>query len=84
MNLVSKLLEGDRAVLALLRSNPFGQRPPQYVRAQLYEYHFTSPAEHRESGAWWKRSLSREYFPAVSLRDEAFRKMLKNQGWLSE
>jgi hypothetical protein len=83
-NLVSKLLEGDRALLCLLRSNPFGTRPPQYVRAQLFEYHFTTPAERRESGAWWKRSLSREYFPAVSLRDEAFRNMLKNQGWLSE
>jgi hypothetical protein len=50
VNLVAKLLEGDRAVLALLRSSPFRQRPPQYVRAQLYEYHFTTPAERRESG----------------------------------
>lgn len=42
---MAKLLEGDRAVLSLLRSNPFPLRPPRYVRALLYEYHFTNPAE---------------------------------------
>lgn len=84
VNLVAKLLASDPAVLSLLRSNPFRQTPPQYIRAQLYEYHFTTPEEHQASGAWWKRTLVREYFPAVSLRDEAFRKVLKSQGWLSE
>ncbi len=33
---LSKLLKGDRATLALLRRNPFPDRPPAYVRARLY------------------------------------------------
>ena len=37
-----RLLEGDRATLALLRSNPFADQPPRYVRASLYRYRFTT------------------------------------------
>ncbi len=81
VNLVAKLLQGDSAVLSLLQSNPFSQAAPHFVRARLYEYHFTTPAEHRESGAWWKRSLRGEYFPAVSLEDARFRRLLAVEGW---
>ena len=61
-----KLLEGDGPVLALLRSNPFPDHPPRYVRALFYEYHFTSPAERAATGQWWTRKLVGTYFPAVS------------------
>lgn len=84
VNLVAKLLQGDRAVLSLLRSNPFEHAPPQYVRARLYEYRFTTPQEHRASNAWWKRTLQGEYFPAVSLHDAGFRQVLALQGWLPQ
>jgi hypothetical protein len=72
-NLVAKLLEGDNSVLGLLRSNPFVHGPPHYVRARLYEYHFTTPQEHRLDGSWWKRTLTGEYFPAQDLIDAATR-----------
>jgi hypothetical protein len=81
VNFVAKLLEGDPEVLGLLRQNPFPQHAPRYVRAMLYEYHFTTPAEHRQTGNWWKRTLTRPYFPAVSLEDPSFRQILRNQGW---
>ncbi len=55
--LVGKLLAGDRAVLALLRHNPFPDEPPRYVRARAYHYRFTTRQERRETGAWWHRSL---------------------------
>ena len=63
-----KLLEGDRAVLGLLRTNPFPDRPPRWIRAQLYRYRFTSPEEHRRTGAWWTRTLAGPYFPEVRLK----------------
>ena len=63
----AKLLQGDPAVLGLLRRNPFAGRPPRFVRAWLYEYHFTTPEEHRRTGAWWKRERAGLWFPAVSL-----------------
>ncbi|HEY7209802.1 MAG TPA: lipase maturation factor family protein [Bryobacteraceae bacterium] len=84
VNFVAKLLEGDRDVLSLLRVNPFPEKPPQYVRALLYEYHFTTPAEHRQTGLWWRRTFTGSYFPAVSLASPGFRQVLKMQGWLDE
>jgi hypothetical protein len=82
VNFLAKLLQNDRAVLSLLRTNPFPNQPPRYVRARLYEYHFTSPEEHRRTGAWWTRSLTSAYFPSVSMNDPAFRQVLEDQGWL--
>jgi len=67
-SLMLKLLEGDRDVLGLLRTNPFPDRPPRWIRARLYLYHFTSPEEHRRTGAWWTRSLAGPYFPEVRLK----------------
>ena len=68
MPLLTRLLEADRAVLRLLKSDPFGGRPPRFVRARLYLYRFTTPAERRESGAWWTRELVDDYVPPVALR----------------
>jgi hypothetical protein len=67
-SLLLKLLQGDPAVLGLLRSNPFPEHPPKWIRAQLYRYEFTTRDEHRRSGAWWTRSLAGPYFPEVRLR----------------
>src|SRR6516162_6396232 len=57
ISFLGKLLENDKAVLGLLRYNPFPDRPPRFVRALLYEYHFTTPAERRKTGAAWTRNL---------------------------
>jgi hypothetical protein len=66
--LVAKLLEGDAGVLSLLRTNPFPDRPPRFVRAQYYEYHFTSSEERRRTGRWWNRQLIGTYFLPASLK----------------
>ena len=83
VNFVAKLLEDDRPVLSLVRSNPFPDAPPRYVRALLYEYHFSTPAERAQTHQWWKRELIRQYFSPVSLRDARFRSILERQGWLA-
>ncbi|MFN7996596.1 MAG: lipase maturation factor family protein [Bryobacteraceae bacterium] len=82
VHFVAKLLQGDAAVLSLLRSNPFPQRPPRYVRAQLYEYHFTTSTERKAGGNWWKRTLVGPYFPAVSLATPGFREILLERDWM--
>jgi hypothetical protein len=66
--LLLKLLQGDRQVVGLLRTDPFPDRPPVWIRAQLYLYHFTTPEEHRRTGRWWDRRLVAAYFPAVRLK----------------
>jgi hypothetical protein len=82
VNFVAKLLQNDQAVLGLLRSNPFPDTAPKFVRARLYDYRFTSPSEHKATERWWIRQFSGEYFPAVSLDNPAFRRALQRQGWL--
>jgi hypothetical protein len=59
--LLAKLLVNDRAVVRLLRTNPFSDAPPIWVRARLYRYQFTSRTERRATGAWWTRSLVGAY-----------------------
>ncbi len=62
-----RLLQGSPPVLALLEKNPFPQHPPKFIRAELYEYHFTNPAGRQATGAWWKRTPAGEYLPPVTL-----------------
>jgi len=65
--LFRNLLAGDSDTLGLLRSNPFPAAPPRYLRAKYYRYRFTTPAEHRATGAWWHRDLLGEYVPPITL-----------------
>jgi hypothetical protein len=66
--LLVRLLEGDPTTLGLLRTNPFPDRPPRYLRALSYTYRFTSPDERRRTGRWWSRDLVGLYFDPVTLR----------------
>jgi hypothetical protein len=68
VRLVISLLEGSKPVLALLERDPFGGKPPQQIRAVVYEYHFTSFEERRRTGNWWKREEKGMYFPPAGLR----------------
>jgi hypothetical protein len=67
-NLLGGLLQGDRNTLSLLRTNPFPDHPPRYIRAQYYLYKFTTPDEHRTSGLWWNRQLVGTFYGPASLR----------------
>jgi lipase maturation factor 1 len=64
------LLEGKPKVLSLLQRDPFPDKPPRYVRALRYSYHFTNLAERRVTGDWWRRDLEGVYCPAL-IRNEA-------------
>jgi hypothetical protein len=64
---VIRLLQNDAPTLRLLRHNPFPESPPRYVRAQLYQYRFTTWHELRHERMWWHRTLVGEYLPPVSL-----------------
>ncbi len=65
--LMHRLLEGSPSVLALLKKNPFPDAPPRYVRAILYDYHFTSAKTRKETGAWWRREKLGLYCKPLSL-----------------
>ncbi len=69
--LLQRLLRNDRPTLRLLRHNPFPDSPPRHVRAQLYEYRFTTPAELRRDRAWWHRTPVGGYVAPMTLREAA-------------
>jgi lipase maturation factor 1 len=58
-----RLLQGSPEVLKLLRHNPFPDSPPEYIRAVLYDYEYTSWKEWRKTGNWWRREFSGPYSP---------------------
>ena len=68
-NFCERLLQGSPEVLALLEKNPFPGHPPRFIRAEFFKYEFTTVAERRTTGAWWKRQLVGEYLPPVSIRE---------------
>ena len=63
-----RLLEADRPTLRLLGRDPFDGRRPQFVRARLFEYEFSSYADWRATGAWWIREPVGEVVRPLRLR----------------
>jgi predicted DCC family thiol-disulfide oxidoreductase YuxK len=70
LHFMERLLEGSPDVLRLLARDPFPGAPPRYVRALLYDYRFTTAAERRNTGDWWRSELKATYVPAISLRNQ--------------
>ena len=68
VSMAAHLLEGSDDVEALFSVNPFASEPPIAIRAQLYRYRFTTPAERAATGNWWVREYRGEYMPMVRLR----------------
>jgi hypothetical protein len=59
------LLSNDKDLLALFAGNPFSQQPPHQIRAVLWQYWFTTMAEKRATGMWWRRQLLGLYAPTL-------------------
>jgi hypothetical protein len=66
---LERLLRNEPSVTALLKTNPFADKPPRYLRAQLYDYRYAG-GEERTHGQWWDRQLLGAYFPVVQLKGE--------------
>jgi hypothetical protein len=60
-----RLLSNDKDVLALFAGNPFPHEPPRQVRAVIWQYWFTTMAEKRTQGLWWRRQFLGLYAPTL-------------------
>jgi hypothetical protein len=65
-----RLLENNREVSGLFGGNPFAQAPPKQVRAVLWQYWFTTMAEKRATGNWWRRQSIAIYAPTLERRPD--------------
>jgi len=61
-----RLLANSRDVLRLFAGNPFRDAPPKFVRAVIWQYWFTSLAEKRATGMWWRRNFLGLYAPILT------------------
>jgi lipase maturation factor 1 len=68
VNFCARLLQGSPEVLSLLEKNPFPSKPPKFIRAVLYDYHFSNYSDHQKTGNWWTRTEAGIYCPVMSLR----------------
>jgi hypothetical protein len=62
------LLRGSQPINALFEQTPHSGTLPKFLRATIYEYHFTSWSERQKTGDYWKREYKGLYFPVVGLR----------------
>lgn len=62
-----RLLTNDPDVLALFADNPFPDKPPELVRAVLWQYWFSTMEEKRTEGIWWHRKLLGAYAPTLAM-----------------
>ncbi len=60
-----KLLSNSADVLNLFADNPFPHGPPREVRAVIWQYWFTTMAEKRTQGLWWRRQFIGLYAPRL-------------------
>jgi lipase maturation factor 1 len=66
-NFLYRLLQNSPPVSDLLKTNPFPDKPPLYIRSTLYDYRFTDAATKVAEGTWWKREAREPYCPVLSL-----------------
>lgn len=75
-----RLLEGSPQVESLLAHNPFPDAPPRFIRATVYDYHFSDFND--TSGNWWRRDVQGLYLPVLSLQE--FRRGLPGEDETNE
>jgi len=63
--LMKGLQEGNPHILDLMGKNPFQKQPPRYLRAMLYQYHFTNWETRANTGQWWRRQVPVAYGPVL-------------------
>lgn len=91
VHLVFRLLQGKQEVLDLLAKNPFPRKPPLYIRAQLYKYHYTELPKNMSSLSdvlhnnrlvknWWWRESQREYLPILAVNEPSLINWLNRFG----
>jgi hypothetical protein len=84
LNLIWKLLHNDPATLSLFArdGNPFPDRPPRYIRAILYGYHFAPP--NNPEHVYWTRERLGNWLPPLSLDNRELQELLQDAGWLNK
>ena len=79
VNLISKLLHNDPGAVGLFDENPFPGKPPKFIRAILYRYHFAKPGN--PEGNWWTREAVGLWLPPLSTEDPRLMESVISGEW---
>jgi hypothetical protein len=72
-----RLLSNNKDVLDLFAGNPFSHDPPKKIRAVLWQYWFTTIAEKRKTGMWWRREYLGLYAPTLEREPDGSIKVIE-------
>jgi len=78
VSMLHRMLIGQKEVLDLLEHNPFKEKPPTFVRAVLYKYHYT--LLNNTSNRWWYREKQLDYVSPLSVGSEQLDHFLDYHG----
>ena len=76
INLVWKLLHADSGLRRLFAHDPFGDRPPRFIRILRYRYQFAA----RGADATWTRQLEGYWLPPLPA-DDSLRDAVRQLGY---
>jgi hypothetical protein len=72
-----RLLSNDKDVLSLFAGNPLSHQAPRQIRAVLWQYWFTTIAQKRATGDWWRREYLGLYAPTLEREADGGIKVLE-------
>ncbi len=75
IHFVTKILDGDPVIREQLAKDPFGGKPPRWVRAELYSYRYS------EGRAVWEREHVLNYLRPVGRSDRALARYIAAYGF---
>ncbi|HVM89863.1 MAG TPA: lipase maturation factor family protein, partial [Puia sp.] len=79
-HLVWKLLHNDPAATSLFANNPFPDKPPRFIRAELYRYKFAQPGNLQRQ--WWIRKFIGDWMPVLSADNPQLIKYIQYKEWM--
>jgi hypothetical protein len=77
VRLLSNDNDKNKDVLELFAANPFPEKPPQQIRAVLWQYWFTTMEEKRKTGNWWRREYLGLYAPTLERQPDGQIKVIE-------
>ncbi|KAM3726578.1 Lipase maturation factor [Dirofilaria immitis] len=85
LSLVYHLLRNNSEVTYLMKKYPFEEKLPNFVRANLYLYHYTKiNAKGKWPAKYWRSEFQQEYMPSITRKNAKLSNYLQQNGFLFE
>ena len=77
IHFVWKLLHNDKDALSLIKTNPFSDSQPNYIRIEYYKYEFNKLSKEEV----WKRTYVGTWLKPLSIETPGLREFIEVNGW---